>query len=45
MKDHETLVPESKNNQKNLDHFPKLMFTFCMMVALGFFIAALFLKG
>ena len=41
MKDHETFVPESTNDNKKVDHFPKLMSTFCMMVAFGFFIAAL----
>lgn len=45
MKDHETFVPESKDEQTKVDHFPKLMFTFCALVALGFFIAALLLKG
>ena len=38
-------VPESKTNKTKKDHIPTIMFLFCMMVAFGFFVAALILRG
>jgi hypothetical protein len=38
-------VPESKTNETKKDRIPAIMFLFCMMVALGFFVTALVLRG
>lgn len=38
-------VPESKETETKKDRFPGIMSLFCMMVALGFFVAALVLRG